>query len=65
MFLRWLLVRTCRHGEGACNERQQRYNEILREEALAYNSDANGLNPRLIEVTADPGHRVRIPVASL
>lgn len=34
-------------------ERQQRYNEILREEAQAYNSNTIGQNPRLIEVLAD------------
>ncbi|MCW5890884.1 MAG: hypothetical protein KIT14_10055 [bacterium] len=39
-----------RAGVGA---RQRRYNEILREEALAYDSNANGLNPRGIEVVVD------------
>jgi lysophospholipase L1-like esterase len=34
-------------------ERQQRYNEILRDEAAAYDTNANGLNPRGIEVVAD------------
>jgi hypothetical protein len=34
-------------------ERQQRYNEILREEALAYTADDAGQNPRGIEVAAD------------
>lgn len=33
--------------------RQRRYNEILREEALAYDSNANGLNPRGVRVTAE------------
>ncbi len=32
---------------------QQRYNEILREEAAAYNSNSNGLNPNGIQVTAE------------
>lgn len=32
---------------------QQRYNEILAEEAVAYNSNANGRNPNGIEVTAE------------
>jgi len=32
---------------------QQRYNEILAEEAAAYNSNSNGQNPRGIEVVAD------------
>lgn len=32
---------------------QKRYNEILAEEAQAYNSNANGLNPRGIRVTAE------------
>jgi hypothetical protein len=35
------------------SERQQRYNEILRDEALAYNSNSSGQNPRGIEVVAD------------
>ncbi|MEN8174854.1 MAG: SGNH/GDSL hydrolase family protein, partial [Pseudomonadota bacterium] len=34
-------------------ERQQRYNEILREEAEAYISNDKGQNPRLIEVLTD------------
>lgn len=34
-------------------ERQQRYNEILREEALAYNANTTGQNPRGIEVVTD------------
>ena len=34
-------------------ERQQRYNEILRDEAAAYNANATGQNPRGIEVVAD------------
>ena len=34
-------------------ERQRRYNEILRDEAQAYNSNSNGRNPRGIEVVAD------------
>ncbi len=33
--------------------RQRRYNEILREEALAYDSNANGLNPRGLRVVAE------------
>jgi len=33
--------------------RQQRYNEILAEEALAYNSNTNGQNPNGLEVIAD------------
>ncbi len=37
----------------AIAERQRRYNEILREEAEAYDSNANGLNPRGIRVTAE------------
>lgn len=32
---------------------QQRYNEILRDEAAAYNSNTNGRNPRGIEVISD------------
>jgi lysophospholipase L1-like esterase len=34
-------------------ERQQRYNEILRDEAAAYNANTVGQNPRGIEVAAD------------
>jgi lysophospholipase L1-like esterase len=34
-------------------ERQQRYNEILRDEAAAYNANTTGQNPRGIEVVAD------------
>jgi lysophospholipase L1-like esterase len=34
-------------------ERQQRYNEILREEALAYEANSTGQNPRGIEVVVD------------
>lgn len=34
-------------------ERQQRYNEILREEAEAYNGNTGGQNPRFIEVLTD------------
>lgn len=34
-------------------QRQKRYNEILAEEALAYNSNANGKNVNAIEVVAD------------
>jgi len=34
-------------------ERQRRYNEILREEAQAYNTNTTGQNPRLIEVLTD------------
>lgn len=34
-------------------ERQRRYNEILRDEALAYTLDDRGQNPRGIEVTSD------------
>lgn len=34
-------------------ERQQRYNEILRDEALAYTLNDSGQNPRGIEVTSD------------
>jgi lysophospholipase L1-like esterase len=34
-------------------ERQQRYNEILRDEALAYTINDRGQNPRGIEVTSD------------
>lgn len=47
------------HGEtietrlAGISERQQRYNEILREEALAYNSNDSLRNPRLIEVLTD------------
>ena len=37
----------------AIAERQRRYNEILREESLAYDSNANGLNPRGIRVAAE------------
>ena len=33
--------------------RQQRYNEILAEEAAAYNANTNGKNSRGIEVVAD------------
>ena len=33
--------------------RQRRYNEILREEALAYDTNANGLNPRGVSVAAE------------
>lgn len=33
--------------------RQQRYNEILAEEAAAYNANSNGTNPKGIEVVAD------------
>ena len=33
--------------------RQIRYNEILRDEAAAYNTNANGRNPRGIEVVSD------------
>ncbi len=32
---------------------QRRYNEILREEAIAYDTNANGRNPRGIEVVAE------------
>jgi hypothetical protein len=35
------------------SERQARYNEILRDEALAYTLNDRGQNPRGIEVTAD------------
>jgi hypothetical protein len=35
------------------SERQQRYNEILRDEAAAYNANSSGQNPRGIEVVAD------------
>jgi hypothetical protein len=35
------------------SERQQRYNEILRDEAIAYNTNANGRNPRGVEVVSD------------
>jgi hypothetical protein len=34
-------------------DRQIRYNEILRDEALAYSSNQGGVNPRGIEVVAD------------
>jgi lysophospholipase L1-like esterase len=34
-------------------ERQQRYNEILRDEAAAYDTNTTGQNPRGIEVVAD------------
>jgi hypothetical protein len=34
-------------------ERQKRYNEILRDEAAAYNANTTGQNPRGIEVAAD------------
>jgi lysophospholipase L1-like esterase len=34
-------------------ERQRRYNEILRDEAAAYNANTTGQNPRGIEVVAD------------
>jgi lysophospholipase L1-like esterase len=37
----------------AISERQRRYNEILREEANAYNRNTNGRNPRGIEVVTD------------
>lgn len=37
----------------AIAERQRRYNEILRDEAAAYNSNSDGQNPRGIEVVAD------------
>lgn len=37
----------------AISDKQKRYNEILAEEAIAYNSNANGKNPRGIEVVAD------------
>jgi hypothetical protein len=37
----------------AIAERQRRYNEILREQALAYDSNANGLNPRGVRVAAE------------
>lgn len=33
--------------------RQQRYNEILRDEAIAYNRNADGQNPRGIEVVSE------------
>lgn len=33
--------------------RQRRYNEILREEALAWDTNANGLNPRGVRVAAE------------
>ncbi len=39
--------------QAAIEVAQQRYNEILAEEASAYNSNANGQNPRGIEVVAD------------
>jgi len=41
---------TRRAGVG---ERQRRYNEILREEALAYTANTTGQNPRGIEVITD------------
>jgi len=37
----------------AIGARQRRYNEILREEALAYDSNANGLNPAGVQVVAE------------
>lgn len=37
----------------AVSATQQRYNEILREEANAYNTNANGLNPNGIEVVSE------------
>ncbi len=37
----------------AITSRQRRYNEILAEEASAYNSNSNGKNPRGIEVVAN------------
>jgi lysophospholipase L1-like esterase len=37
----------------AIGARQRRYNEILREEALAYDSNANGQNPRGVRVVAE------------
>lgn len=37
----------------ALNTVQRRYNEILAEEASAYNSNSNGLNPRGIEVASN------------
>lgn len=37
----------------AIAERQRRYNEILREEAAAYTANADGRNPRGIEVVAE------------
>ena len=33
--------------------RQRRYNEILREEALAWDTNANGQNPRRVRVAAE------------
>ena len=42
-----------RPGGPASRERQQRYNEILREEALAYTANDSGQNPRGIEVVTD------------
>lgn len=37
----------------AISARQQRYNELLRDEAASYDSNSNGRNPRGIEVVAD------------
>ena len=37
----------------AIGARQRRYNEILREEALAWDSNANGQNPRGVRVVAE------------
>jgi len=37
----------------AVSARQQRYNEILREEAEAYNTNANGKNPSGVEVVSE------------
>jgi lysophospholipase L1-like esterase len=37
----------------AIAERQLRYNQILREEALAWDTNANGLNPRGVRVAAE------------
>ena len=37
----------------AIGDMQRRYNEIIRDEAIAYNANSNGRNPRGIEVIAD------------
>lgn len=49
----------------AIAERQRRYNEILREQALAYDSNANGLNPRGVRVAADYSDELTASVGTL
>lgn len=49
----------------AIAERQRRYNEILVETAAAYDSNANGLNPRGLRVVADYGGELLPSVGTL